>query len=166
MADVGIAIVDIETAVAITKGPKGKEGGTGNNEKKGKEAGIVLTGTEVKSIRQGRVNLRDSFVRLSGGEVWLWNAHISPYEQGNRFNQDPLRTRKLLLHKHEILKISNVVNTKGYTLIPLKLYFKHGHIKCEIALASGKKLYDKRRDIADRETRRKLDRQMKEQRFD
>ena len=101
------------------------------------EAGIVLTGTEVKSIRQGRVNLRDSFVRLSGGEVWLWNAHISPYEQGNRFNQDPLRTRKLLLHKHEILKISNVVNTKGYTLIPLKLYFKHGHIKCEIALASG-----------------------------
>ena len=122
------------------------------------EAGIVLTGTEVKSIRQGRVNLRDSFVRL--------NAHISPYEQGNRFNQDPLRTRKLLLHKHEILKISNAVNTKGYTLIPLKLYFKHGHIKCEIALASGKKLYDKRRDIADRETKRKLDRQMKEQRFD
>ena len=128
------------------------------------EAGIVLTGTEVKSLRQGRVNLRDSFVRLSGGEVWLWNAHISPYEQGNRFNQDPLRTRKL--HKHEILKISNAVNTKGYTLIPLKLYFKHGHIKCEIALATGKKLYDKRRDIADRETKRKLDRQMKEQRFD
>lgn len=130
------------------------------------EAGIVLTGTEVKSLRQGRVNLRDSFVRLSGGEVWLWNAHISPYEQGNRFNQDPLRTRKLLLHKHEILKISNAVNTKGYTLIPLKLYFKHGHIKCEIALATGKKFYDKRRDIADRETKRKLDRQMKEQRFD
>ena len=94
------------------------------------EAGIVLTGTEVKSIRQGRVNLRDSFVRIQGSEIWLWNTHISPYEQGNRFNQDPLRTRKLLLHRKEINKIHSLVQTKGYTIIPLKLYFKHGNIKC------------------------------------
>ena len=130
------------------------------------EAGIALAGTEVKSLRMGKCSIKESFIRVENGEVYIYGMHISPYEQGNRFNQDPLRTRKLLLHKHEILKISNAVNTKGYTLIPLKLYFKHGHIKCEIALATGKKLYDKRRDIADRETKRKLDRQMKEQRFD
>ena len=130
------------------------------------EAGIVLTGTEVKSIRQGRVNLRDSYVRIQGSEIWLWNTHISPYEQGNRFNQDPLRTRKLLLHRKEINKIHSLVQTKGYTIIPLKLYFKHGNIKCEIAVASGKKLYDKRRDIAERDSRRDVNRRLKEQQFD
>jgi SsrA-binding protein len=130
------------------------------------EAGIALTGTEVKSIRQGRVNLRDSFVRLDGGEVWLWNAHISPYEQGNRFNHDPLRTRKLLLHKHEILKLQQAVSTKGYTLIPLKLYFRRGKVKCEIAVAQGKKLYDKRRSIAERDSKRDIERRLKEKRYD
>lgn len=88
------------------------------------EAGVALTGTEVKSIRAGKVNLRDSFAKVEKGEVFLWNAHISPYEQGNRFNHDPLRTRKLLLHRREILKIENALKTKGYTLIPLKMYFK------------------------------------------
>ena len=130
------------------------------------EAGIVLTGTEVKSIRQGRVNLRDSFVRISGGEVWLWNAHISIYEQGNRFNHDPLRTRKLLMHRREIRKLESLLKEKGYTLIPLRLYFKRGKIKCEIAVASGKKLYDKRQDMAERDAKRDLDRRIKEKRFD
>lgn len=102
------------------------------------ECGIALTGTEVKSIRAGRVNLRDSFARVQKGEVFLWNAHISPYEQGNIFNHDPLRTRKLLLHKKEILKIENTLKTKGYTLVPLKMYFRHGKIKVEIGLATGK----------------------------
>ena len=122
------------------------------------EAGMVLTGTEVKSIRQGRVNLRDSFVRLSGGEVWLWNAHISPYEQGNRFNQDPLRTRKLLLHKREILKLLTLSQADGYSLIPLRLYLKDGKVKLELAVAKGKKLYDKRHDIAERDAKRAMDR--------
>ena len=102
------------------------------------EAGIVLTGTEVKSIRQGRVNLRDSFVRIQGSEIWLWNTHISPYEQGNRFNQDPLRTRKLLLHRKEINKIHSLVQTKGYTIIPLKLYFKHVILNVKLRLLQVK----------------------------
>lgn len=130
------------------------------------EAGIALTGTEVKSIRAGKVNLRDSFAKVERGEVFLWNAHISPYEQGNRFNHDPLRTRKLLLHKSEILKIENTLKTKGYTLIPLKMYFKKGHVKCEIGLATGKKLYDKRQDMAAKAAKRDLDRRIKEQRYD
>lgn len=130
------------------------------------EAGIALTGTEVKSIRAGKVNLRDSFAKVERGEVFLWNAHISPYEQGNRFNHDPLRTRKLLLHKREILKIENILKTKGYTLVPLKMYFKKGHVKCEIGLATGKKLYDKRQDMAAKAAKRDLDRRIKEQRYD
>ncbi len=130
------------------------------------EAGIALTGTEVKSIRAGKVNLRDSFAKVERNEVYLWNAHISPYEQGNRFNHDPLRTRKLLLHKHEILKIENILKTKGYTLIPLKMYFKRGHVKVEIGLATGKKLYDKRQDMAAKAAKRDLDRRIKEQRYD
>lgn len=130
------------------------------------EAGIALTGTEVKSIRAGKVNLRDSFAKVEKSEVFLWNAHISPYEQGNRFNHDPLRTRKLLLHRREILKIGNLLKTKGYTLIPLTMYFKKGHVKCEIGLASGKKLYDKRQDMAAKAAKRDLDRRIKEQRYD
>ena len=130
------------------------------------EAGIALTGTEVKSIRAGRANLRDAFARIENGEAFLWNAHISPYEQGNRFNHDPLRTRKLLLHRREIMKIDMALKTKGYTLIPLKLYFKGGHVKCEIGIASGKKLYDKRQDMAAKAARRDLDRRIKEQRYD
>lgn len=102
------------------------------------EAGIALTGTEVKSLRRGRVNVKDSFCRLEGGEVWLEAMHISPYEQGNRFNHDPLRTRKLLLHKYEILKLIGKVKEKGYTLIPLNLYFKKGRVKVTVALVTGK----------------------------
>ena len=130
------------------------------------EAGVALTGTEVKSIRAGRANLRDSFAKIEGGEAFLWNAHISPYEQGNRFNHDPLRTRKLLLHRREIAKIDMQLKTKGYTLIPLKLYFKRGHVKCEIGIATGKKLYDKRLDAATKAAKRDLDRRIKEQRYD
>ena len=122
------------------------------------ECGIALTGTEVKSIRSGKANLRDSFAKVQKGEVFLWNAHISPH--------DPLRTRKLLLHKKEILKIENAMKTKGYTLIPLKLYFRHGKVKVEIGLATGKKLYDKRQDMAARAAKRDLDRRIKEQRYD
>ena len=130
------------------------------------EAGIELFGTEVKSIRAGKVNLRDSFARIEKGEAYLWNAHISPYEQGNIFNHDPLRTRKLLLHKKEIIKIESQLKTKGYTLVPLKMYFHHGKVKLEIGLATGKKLYDKRQDMAEKAAKRDLDRRIKEQRLD
>lgn len=130
------------------------------------ECGIALTGTEVKSIRAGRVNLRDSFAKVEHGEVFLWNAHISPYEQGNIFNHDPLRTRKLLLHKQEIRKIEMKLKTKGLTLVPLKMYFKHGKVKVEIGTATGKKLYDKRQDMAEKAAQRDLDRRIKTQRLD
>lgn len=126
------------------------------------EAGIALTGTEVKSLRRGRVNVKDSFCRLEGGEVWLEAMHISPYEQGNRFNHDPLRTRKLLLHKYEILKLIGKVKEKGYTLIPLNLYFKKGRVKVTVALVTGKKLYDKRQASAEKEAKREMDRRLKE----
>ncbi len=130
------------------------------------ECGIALTGTEVKSIRAGKANLRDSFARIQKGEMYLWNAHISPYEQGNIFNHEPLRTRKLLLHKKEIRKIEMQLKTKGYTLVPLKMYFKHGKVKVEIGVATGKKLYDKREDMAAKAAKRDLDRRIKEQRYD
>ena len=130
------------------------------------ECGIALTGTEVKSIRAGKVNLRDSFAKIEKGEAYLWNAHISPYEQGNIFNHDSLRTRKLLLHKKEIMKIEGQLKTKGYTLVPLKMYFHHGKVKLEIGLATGKKLYDKRQDMAEKAAKRDLDRRIKEQRLD
>lgn len=129
------------------------------------EAGIALTGTEVKSLRCGRVNVKDSFCRLEGGEVWLEAMHISPYEQGNRFNHDPLRTRKLLLHKYEILKLIGKVKEKGYTLIPLNLYFKKGRVKVTVALVTGKKLYDKRQASAEKESKREMDRRLKERRY-
>ena len=120
------------------------------------EAGLALTGTEVKSLRQGKVNLKDSFCRIENGELYLLGMHISPYEQGNRFNVDPLRTRKLLMHKYEILKLFGNVKEKGYTLIPLSLYFKKGRVKVAIALATGKKLYDKRRDLAEKEDEKSI----------
>ncbi len=119
------------------------------------EAGIALQGTEVKSLRLGRVNLRDSFARVQNGEVFLHGVHISPYEQGNRFNHDPLRVRKLLLHKREIRRLAAKVQEQGYTLVPTKLYFKNGKCKVELALAKGKKLYDKRDSIAKREAERR-----------
>ena len=125
------------------------------------ECGIALTGTEVKSIRAGKVNLRDSFARIQNDEVYLWNAHISPYEQGNIFNKDPLRVRKLLLHRSEIRKMIGKMSQKGYTLVPLQVYFKGSLIKVEIALAKGKKLYDKREDIAKKDQRRVAEREFK-----
>jgi len=126
------------------------------------EAGIVLSGTEVKSIRMGKVNLKDSFARVENNEVYLYNMHISPYEKGNIFNKDPLRTRKLLLNRHEINKLIGYVTRKGYTLIPTKLYLKRGLVKVELAVARGKKLYDKREDIARRDAKSELEKHFKE----
>jgi SsrA-binding protein len=118
------------------------------------EAGIVLKGTEVKSIRQGKVNLRDSFARIIKGEIFLMNMHISPYTHGNVFNHDPLRDRKLLMHKKEIARLAGKVAQKGLALVPLTLYFKDGRVKVELALVKGKKLYDKREDIKKRDLQR------------
>ena len=128
------------------------------------EAGIALTGTEVKSLRQGKANLKDSFCRIEHGELLLLGMHISPYEQGNRFNHDPLRTRRLLMHKYEILKLFGKTKEKGYSLIPLNLYFKKGKVKVTVALVSGKKLYDKRQALAEKEAKRDIERRMKERR--
>ena len=126
------------------------------------ECGIALTGTEVKSIRAGRVNLRDSFARVQKGEVFLWNAHISPYEQGNRFNVDPVRPRKLLLHKREIRKLIGYTTLKGLTLVPLRMYINDiGRAKVELAVARGKKEYDKRHDIAKRDADRRMQQAMR-----
>ncbi len=126
------------------------------------EAGIVLKGTEIKSIRAGRVNLKDSFARVENGEVFLYNMHISPYEQGNRYNHDPLRTRKLLLHRREINKLIGLTKEAGYALIPLKIYIKNGYAKIELALAKGKKKYDKREQLKKREAQREIERAFKE----
>ena len=122
------------------------------------EVGIVLKGTEVKSIRQGKVNLKDSFAHVDSGEVFLHNCHISPYEQGNRYNVDPTRKRKLLLHKREIRKLIGYTAQQGYSLIPLNIYLKEGLVKIELAVAKGKKLYDKRHDIAKKEAQRRIQR--------
>ncbi|MBQ4518544.1 MAG: SsrA-binding protein SmpB [Clostridia bacterium] len=125
------------------------------------EAGISLSGTEVKSIRKGALNLKDSFVSFSGGEAFIKNMHISPYEQGNIFNKDPLRDRRLLLHKREINYLFGSVKQKGFSVIPLSVYLKDSLVKVQIALARGKKLYDKRNDIADRDAKRQMDRAIK-----
>ena len=126
------------------------------------ECGIELVGTEVKSLREGKVNLKDSYASITDGEVFVKNMHISPYEKGNIFNKDPLRERKLLLHKREILKLIGKIKEKGYSLVPLSLYFKNSKVKIELALARGKKLYDKRDDIAKKDATREMDRRMKE----
>ncbi len=120
------------------------------------EAGIALTGTEVKSLRGGRANLSDAFARVDGGELWLHHFHISPYAQGNIHNHDPLRTRKLLLHKREILRLESRTAQKGYTLIPLRIYFRHGVAKVELGVARGRHLYDKRERIAERDAERRI----------
>ncbi|KUK10074.1 MAG: SsrA-binding protein [Clostridia bacterium 41_269] len=121
------------------------------------ETGIALTGTEVKSIRAGKVNLRDSYAEVKNGEVFVHNMHISPYEAGNQFNHEPKRTRKLLLHKYEIRRLIGKTQERGYTLVPLKLYFNEkGKVKLEIGLAKGKKLYDKRKEIAKRDAEREM----------
>lgn len=126
------------------------------------EAGIVLVGTEVKSIRQGGVNLKDSFCQVKDGELWLYGAHISPYEKGNIFNKDPRRTRKLLMHKREVLKLQMASQKDGLTLVPLSLYFKDAKVKVEVGLCKGKKLYDKRATAAERDAKRAMDRAMKD----
>lgn len=126
------------------------------------EAGIILQGTEVKSIRGSRANLRDSYARVEGGELILYNMHVSPYDQGNRFNHEPLRPRKLLMHRSEINRLLGKVKEKGYALVPLKVYLKGGLIKIEVALARGKKSYDKRQDLKERESRREIERAVKE----
>ncbi|MFO1444568.1 SsrA-binding protein SmpB [Bacillus sp. Bva_UNVM-123] len=126
------------------------------------EAGIVLQGTEIKSIRAGRVNLKDSYARIDKGEVFLIGMHISPYEQGNRYNHDPLRTRKLLLHNKEISKLIGETKEAGYALVPLKLYLKNGYAKVLIGLAKGKKKYDKREDLKKKEAKREVERAFRE----
>lgn len=127
------------------------------------EAGIALAGTEVKSLRQGKGNLKDSFARIEGGELFLYNMHISPYEKGNIFNKDPMRPRKLLMKKREILRLFGMIKEKGLTLVPLKLYInQRGLVKVELAVAKGKALYDKREDIKQRDAGREMERAFKE----
>ena len=125
------------------------------------EAGISLAGTEVKSVRGGNVNLKDSYCEIGGGELYALGVHISPYEQGNIFNKDPLRPKKLLMHKREIMKLTGLVSREGYTLVPLSLYFKGSHVKMAIGLCKGKKLYDKREDAARRDADRDIEKAMK-----
>lgn len=125
------------------------------------EAGISLAGTEVKSLRMGKCSLKESFIRVENGELFIYGMHISPYEKGNIFNKDPLRVRKLLLHRHEINRIAGQMTQKGYTIVPLQVYFKGSLVKVEIALARGKKLYDKRQDIAKKDMRREAEKDFK-----
>jgi len=125
------------------------------------EAGIALHGTEVKSLRMGKCSIKESFVRIENEEVYIYGMHISPYEKGNIFNRDPLRVKKLLLHKSEIRKMKGKIAEKGYTLVPLKVYFNRSLVKVEIGLAKGKKLYDKRQDIAKKDQRRELEKEFK-----
>ena len=125
------------------------------------EAGIELFGTEVKSLRGGGVNLKDSYCEVDGGELFALGIHISPYEQGNIFNKDPLRPKKLLMHKREIMKLAGLVSREGYTLVPLSLYFKGSHVKLALGLCKGKKLYDKRDDAAKRDADRTIEKHMK-----
>jgi len=125
------------------------------------EAGIVLHGTEVKSMRMGKCSVKESFIRIENGEMFVYGMHVSPYEKGNIFNKDPLRIKKLLLHKYEINKMAGKVAEKGYTLVPLQVYFKEGKVKVEIGLARGKKLYDKRADIAKKDMKREAEKEFK-----
>ena len=124
------------------------------------ECGIELKGTEVKSIRNGKVNIKDSYSQIKDGELFIYNMHISPYEKGNIFNTDPLRTRKLLVHKQEILKLLGKIKQKGIALVPLQLYWVKNHIKLELGIARGKKLYDKRQDIAKKDAERRIRQEM------
>ena len=125
------------------------------------EAGLVLHGTEVKSIRMGKCSIKEAYIQIQNGEVFINNMNITPYEKGNIFNKDPLRVRKLLLHKSEIMKLNGKISEKGYTLMPLQVYFKGSLVKVEIGLARGKKLYDKRADIAKKDQRRELEKEFK-----
>ena len=126
------------------------------------EAGVVLTGTEIKSIRQGRVNLKDSYCEVTGGELFAVGVHISPYEQGNRYNHEPLRDKKLLMHRREIMKLQGLIQQKGYTLVPLRAYFKGRYLKIELGLCKGKHNYDKKNVIRERDLDRQAQRDIKE----
>lgn len=126
------------------------------------EAGVALAGTEVKSLRMGKCSIKESFVRIDRGEVFIYGMHVSPYEKGNIFNKDPLRVKKLLLHREEIRKIERKIAEKGFTLVPLQVYFKGSLVKVEIGVAKGKKLYDKRQDIAKKDQKREAQRELKE----
>ncbi len=125
------------------------------------ETGVALHGTEVKSLRMGKCSIKESFIRIENGEVFIYGMHISPYEKGNIFNKDPLRVKKLLMHKQEIRKLTGQIAEKGYTLVPLQVYFKNGRAKVEIGLAKGKKLYDKRADIAKKDQKREAEKEFK-----
>ena len=125
------------------------------------EAGIALHGTEVKSMRMGKCSIKESFIRIENGEVFVYGMHISPYEKGNLFNRDPLRVKKLLMHRQEINKLQGKIKEKGYTLVPLQVYFSRGRVKVEIGLARGKKLYDKRADIAKKDQKREAEKEFK-----
>ena len=125
------------------------------------ECGIALAGTEVKSLRMGKCSIKEAYVRIEHGEVFVWGMHISPYEKGNIFNKDPLRTRKLLMHSYEIRKLEAKLKEKGLTLVPLRVYFKNSLVKVEVGLARGKKLYDKRQDIAKKDQKREAERDFK-----
>lgn len=125
------------------------------------ECGVALHGTEVKSMRMGKCSIKEAFIRIENGEVYVYGMHVSPYEKGNIFNKDPLRVKKLLLHRQEINKLVGKIKEKGYTLVPLQVYFKSGKVKVEIGLARGKKLYDKREDIAKKDQRRETEREFK-----
>lgn len=125
------------------------------------EAGLVLHGTEVKSLRMGKCSIKEAFIRIENGEVWVYGMHISPYEMGNIFNKDPLRPKKLLMHKSEINKLLGKIKEKGITLVPLSVYFKDGRAKIEIGLCRGKKLYDKRQDIAKKDQKREAEKEFK-----
>ena len=129
------------------------------------ETGLVLQGTEVKSLRAGRANLKDTYGEIKNGEIWIQNMHISPYEKGNLFNKDPLRVKKLLLHKAEINKLLGKIKEKGFTIVPLQVYFKEGKAKVEIGLCRGKKLYDKRQDIARKDQKREAEKEFKIRNF-
>lgn len=124
------------------------------------EAGIVLTGTEIKSIRNGKVNLKDSYAEFKNGEVFICSMHISPYEQGNIFNKDPMRNRKLLLNKREIFRLTGLIKQKGYTLVPISLYFKNSIVKIELGIGKGKKLYDKREDLKKKDSQMYIQRSL------
>ena len=126
------------------------------------EAGVALHGTEVKSMRLGKCSIKESFIWIENGEVFVYGMHVSPYEKGNIFNKDPMRVKKLLMHRYEINKLAGKIAEKGYTLVPLQVYFREGKVKVEIGLAKGKKLYDKRESIAKKDQRRELEREFKE----
>ena len=125
------------------------------------EAGLVLHGTEVKSLRLGKCSIKEAFIRIENGEMYIYGMHISPYEKGNIFNKDPLRIKKLLLHKSEIMKLTGKIKEKGFTIVPLQVYFKEGKAKIEIGLCRGKKLYDKRQDIAKKDQKREAEKEFK-----